>query len=154
MFLYKKIIKTLIQKNISIAVAESCTGGKISYLISTVPGVSKIFDLGLVTYSNNSKLKILKIPMTLINKHGAVSEEVSKLMVRNLYLITKSKICISTTGIAGPTGSTKYKPLGLIYIGIKYKNKIKIYKKMFKGNRTIFQKKASEFCFQEIKKLI
>ena len=154
MFLYKKIIKTLIKKNISIGVAESCTGGKISYLISTVPGVSKIFDVGLVAYSNNSKLKILKVPLSLINKHGAVSEEVARLMVRNLYLITKSKICISTTGIAGPTGNTKYKPIGLIYIGIKYKNKIKIYKKIFKGNRTIFQKKASEFCFQEIKKLI
>ena len=84
MFLYKKIIKTLIQKNISIAVAESCTGGKISYLISTVPGVSKIFDLGLVTYSNNSKFKILKVPKSIINKHGAVSEEVSRLMIKNL----------------------------------------------------------------------
>ena len=154
MFLYKKIIKTLIQKNISISVAESCTGGKISYLISTVPGVSKIFDLGLITYSNNSKFKILKVPMSIINKHGAVSEEVSRLMVRNLYSITKSKICISTTGIAGPTGNTKYKPLGLIYIGIRYKNKIKIYKKIFRGNRPMFQKKASEFCLQEIKKLI
>ena len=154
MFLYKKIINKLIKKNISIAVAESCTGGKISYLISTVPVVSKIFDVWLVTYSNNSKLKILKVPMSLINKHGAVSEEVSRLMVKNLYSITKSKICISTTGIAGPTGNTKYKPIGLIYIGIKFKNKIKIYKKKLKGNRTIFQKKASEFCFQEIKKLI
>ena len=154
MFLYKKIIKTLIKKNISIAVAESCTGGKISYLISTVPGVSKIFDLGLVTYSNNSKFKILKIPKSIINKHGAVSEEVSRLMIKNLYSITKSKICISTTGIAGPTGNTKYKPLGLIYIGIKHKSKIKIYKKIFKGNRSMFQKKASEFCLQEIKKLI
>ena len=154
MFLYKKIIKTLIQKNISIAVAESCTGGKISYLISTVPGISKIFDLGLVTYSNNSKFKILKVPKSIINKHGAVSEEVSRLMIKNLYLITKSKICISTTGIAGPTGNTKYKPIGLIYIGIKFKNKKNIYKKKFKGNRTIFQKKASEFCFQEINKLI
>ena len=154
MFLYKKIIQTLIQKNISIAVAESCTGGKISYLISTVPGVSKIFDLGLVTYSNNSKFKILKVPMSIINKYGAVSEEVSRLMVRNLYSITKSKICISTTGISGPTGNTKSKPLGLIYIGIRYKNKIKIYKKIFRGNRPMFQKKASEFCLQEIKKLI
>ena len=151
---YKKIINKLLSKNVSISIAESCTGGALSKLFTDNPGISKIFEMGLITYSNKSKIKVLKVSKKTIDKYGAVSEEVAKLMSKNLYKISKSKICISTTGIAGPTGNTKYKPIGLIYIGIKFKNKIKIYKKKFKGNRTIFQKKASEFCFQEINKLI
>ena len=150
----QELSELLIAKGLTISVAESCTGGSLSQALTSIPGASSYFDCGYITYSNQSKVEMLGVDIQAIKTYGAVSEEVSRLMVKNLYSITKSKICISTTGIAGPTGNTKYKPLGLIYIGIKYKNKIKIYKKIFKGNRSMFQKKASEFCLQEIKKLI
>ncbi len=119
-----KIVKKLIKKKISISVAESCTGGLVSNEIISIPGSSKIFNLGIISYSNQSKEKILNVKKKNIVKYGAVSTQVCKEMVENLYKISKSKICISTTGIAGPGGGSSLKPVGLVFIGIKYKKNI------------------------------
>tara|TARA_B100001123_G_C14845637_1_gene841942 strand:+ start:263 stop:646 length:384 start_codon:yes stop_codon:yes gene_type:complete len=123
MHLYKKVIKKLIEKKISISIAESCTGGLLSSRITSIPGVSKIYYAGLIVYSNESKKKLLKIPSKKISKFGAVSENTAREMLYGLYKLNKSKLCICTTGIAGPTGESIKKPLGLVFIGIKYKKK-------------------------------
>ena len=127
----KKIIKKLKRKKMKIAVAESCTGGMLSSTITSVSGSSKVFNLGLVTYSNESKIKVLKISKKIIRKYGAVSEQVCKAMVKNVSKIAKTKMAISVTGIAGPKGGTSNKPVGLVYIGIKKGRKIKINKYFF-----------------------
>ncbi|PPR47471.1 MAG: Nicotinamide-nucleotide amidohydrolase PncC [Alphaproteobacteria bacterium MarineAlpha5_Bin9] len=151
---YKKIINKLIKYKISLSVCESCTGGLLSSKITSFKGVSQIFNCGMITYSNKSKIKLLKLNKNILKKYGAVSKEVAKVMVTNLYKITKSKICISTTGIAGPKGKTKNKPVGLVYIGIKYKNEIIILKKNYKGKRKEIQNNTVKTIFYEINKLI
>ena len=152
--LYKKIIRKLISKNISISIAESCTGGQLSKYFTDQNGVSKIFQMGLITYSNKSKSVILKINSKVIQNYGAVSEQVASLMVNNLNKISGSKLCISTTGIAGPLGGSKNKPVGLIYIGINFDNKTYIFKKNFIGTRSKIQKQTVFACLEEIDKLI
>ena len=117
--LTQKIIKLLKKKRLKISTAESCTGGMLSSAITSVSGSSKVFTFGLVTYSNQSKNRLLKIPKQIIKKHGAVSIQCCFSMVNNLKKISKSNIAISVTGIAGPGGGTKQKPVGLVYIGIK-----------------------------------
>ena len=154
MFLSKKVIKKLLRKNITISVAESCTGGLLSSIITSEPGVSKIFNMGLITYSNKAKSNLLKISQNHLKKYGAVSHQTATLMVKNLHHLTKSKLCISTTGIAGPSGGTKAKPVGLIYFGIKYKNKTIILEKKFKGSRAQIQQKTIKAIFVTLKKLI
>ena len=151
---YNKIIKILLERNISISIAESFTGGLLTKIFIDNPGISKIFNMGIVAYSNKSKSLILKIPINTIKKYGAVSKEVSILMSKNLSKISKSDLCISTTGIAGPTGGSRIKPIGLIYISITSLNKTHTFKKIFKGKRSLIQKKAIEFCFEKIQKLI
>ena len=151
---YSKIIENLIQRNISISVAESCTGGQLSKFLTEVPGISKIFNMGLITYSNKAKSLILQISPNIINKNGAVSEKIAYLMSKNLFRISKSELCISTTGIAGPEGGTRNKPKGLVYIGFTYKRKTFVFKKKFYGNRIKIQTDTVKFCLKEIKKLI
>ena len=131
--LNKKVVDLLKKKRIKLAVAESCTGGMLSSAITSIGGSSKVFNVGLVTYSNMSKNLFLKIPKQIIKKHGAVSSQCCSYMVNNLSKIAKVTIAISITGIAGPNGGTKFKPVGLVYIGIKKKNKIKICKYVFKN---------------------
>ena len=128
----EKLHKKLIKKNITLSAAESCTGGLLSSKFTRLSGSSKYFQMGLVTYSNKAKIKILKVNKKIINKYGSVSPECCKAMVQGLSRISKSKINISITGIAGPNGGTKDKPIGLVYIGIKNKNKILITKNIFK----------------------
>ena len=154
MYSFKKTINILIKNNISVSTAESCTGGLLSYSFIKHKGVSKIFDTGLICYSNDSKSKLLKININIIKKYGAVSSFIAKKMSENLYKITGSDISISTTGIAGPGGKSQNKPIGLVYICIKFKNKFLIYKKKFKGTRIEIQKKTVNFVFKEIYKLI
>ena len=149
-----KIIKKLIDKNISISVAESCTGGLISNNLVKHNGASKIFSFGIVCYSNKSKIKYLSISKKILDKYGAVSSNVAEEMINNLYKREKTNITISTTGIAGPQGGTKMKPVGLVYIGIKFMNKKYIHKKKFKGTRLEIQRKTKDFVFKEIQKLI
>ena len=154
MNLYYKVIKKLINRDISTSVVESCTGGLLSSKITSFSGVSNIYFAGLVTYSNKSKSSILKVPFKLISKHGAVSRKIATNMLNNLYKKTKSQLCISTTGIAGPTGSTKNKPIGLVFIGIKYRNKNIIIKKIYKGNRKQIQNKTVRDIFKKLDTLI
>ena len=139
--LSQKVIKLLRFKKIKISLAESCTGGMLASSITSISGASKIFTLGLVTYSNQSKIKILKVPKKIIIKHGAVSYETCLSMIQNLSKISRSNVSLSITGIAGPKGGTKNKPVGLVYIGIKKGTKILIKKYLFKSkNRFEIQK--------------
>ena len=149
----KKIIDKLIKKNISISVAESCTGGLIANTITKYSGVSKIFSYGIITYSNKAKTKYLSVSKTNLSKFGAVSKEVAEDMINGLYENERTKICISTTGIAGPNGGTKLKPVGLVYIGLKINNKNYIFKKIYKGNRLDTQRKTRDFIFRKINEL-
>ena len=133
--------KKLIKKKLTISVAESCTGGLLAYNLTKLANSSKYFQLGLTTYSNQAKIKILKVNKDIILKYGSVSSICCKAMVQNLSKISKSKINISITGIAGPGGGSKDKPVGLVYIGIKIGSKIIIKKNKFKSkNRNIIQK--------------
>ena len=137
----EKLINLLKKKKLKISIAESCTGGLLSSVITSNAGSSKIFDLGLVTYSNQAKQKILKVPSKIIKKYGAVSVQCCLSMVNNLSKISKSQINVSITGIAGPKGGTKKKPVGLVFIGLKFKKKIFVNKYLFKDkSRTNFQK--------------
>ena len=137
----KKLINLLKKKKLKISFAESCTGGLLSSIITSNAGSSKVFDLGLVTYSNQAKQKILKVPSKIIKKYGAVSIQCCLSMVNNLSKISKSQINISITGIAGPKGGTRQKPVGLVFIGLKFKKKVFVNKYLFKNKSRInFQK--------------
>ena len=128
-----KVIKLLTKKRLNISFAESCTGGLLASTFTSISGSSKVFTIGLVTYSNQAKIKFLKVPKKIILKHGAVSYETCLSMVKNLNKISKTNIAVSITGIAGPKGGTKKKPVGLVYIGIKKGNKIIVKKNIFKN---------------------
>ena len=133
MSLNKKIISLIKRKRMKLSIAESCTGGMLSSAITSVSGSSKVFTMGLVTYSNQAKTSILKVPQKLIKKNGAVSVQCCLAMVNNLSKISKSKICVSITGIAGPKGGSKQKPVGLVYIGIRVGKKVFVNKCNFKN---------------------
>ena len=153
--LAKKVVQKLIKKNLNISFAESCTGGLLSSSITSINGSSKVFSLGLVTYSNKAKTNILKVPKKVINKYGAVSKECCLSMVKNLSKISKTNISVSITGIAGPSGGTKLKPIGLVYIGIKRGNKILIIKKKFKSKiRSTIQELSAKKALIDILKII
>ena len=154
MSLSKKILNKLIMKNISISTAESCTGGLLAYNFVKNTDSSKVFKGGYITYSNEMKIKELKVKKVSLNKNGAVSYQVAEEMIEGLYKKNKTKICISTTGIAGPGGSTQNKPVGLIYIGIRINKKNFIIKKNFKGTRIQIQKKCVNFILKYLDKLI
>ena len=143
--LANKLVKKLIQKKLKISFAESCTGGMLSSAITSISGSSKVFNLGLITYSNKAKIDILKVPKKIISKYGAVSNECCLSMVQNLSKISKANISVSITGVAGPNGGTKLKPVGLVYIGIKKGNKISVQKNLFKNKNRISIQKATTF---------
>ena len=133
--LSQKVVKLLSKKRLKISLAESCTGGLLSSSITSISGSSKVFTLGLVTYSNQSKIDILNVPKRIIVKHGAVSYETCLSMVKNLNKISKTNISVSITGVAGPKGGTKQKPVGLVYVGIKKGNKTLVKKFLFKSKK-------------------
>ncbi len=139
----KSLIKLLIRKKIKISVVESCTGGLLASAITSISGASKIFSLGLITYSNQAKIKILRVNKNIIKRFGAVSYECCYAMVNNLSRISKTNINVSITGIAGPRGGTKKKPVGLVYIGLKKGNKIQIIKCLFKSKKRSLIQKAT-----------
>ncbi len=141
--LSQKIFNLLKKKKLKISFAESCTGGLLSSTITSVSGSSKIFTLGLVAYSNLSKIKILKVPKKIIKKYGSVSKQVCLAMVKNVSKIGKTNISVSITGIAGPSGGTKKKSVGLVYIGIKKGRKIKIVKYLFKNKGRAYIRKTA-----------
>ena len=138
-----KILKLLTKKKLTLSFAESCTGGLLASSITSISGSSKVFNMGLVTYSNNAKVKLLKVPKKTITKYGAVSYETCLLMVRNLSKISKSSISISITGVAGPKGGTKEKPVGLVYIGLKKGSKTIVKKNLFKNKKRFSIQKAT-----------
>ena len=133
--LSKKVFNLLKKKKLKISFAESCTGGMLASSITAIRGSSKIFTLGLITYSNQSKINILKVRRNIIIKHGAVSYETCLSMVKNLSLMSKTHVSVSITGVAGPGGGTKSKPVGLVYIGVKKGKKILIKKYLFKSKK-------------------
>ena len=139
----KSLIKILAKKKLKISVVESCTGGLLASKITSTSGASKVFNLGFVTYSNQAKIEILKINKNIIRKYGAVSHECCSMMVNNLSKISKANINVSITGIAGPKGGTKLKPVGLVYIGIKKGNKISVNKCLFKSKKRSSIQRAS-----------
>ncbi len=141
--LSQKIVKLLSKKKLKVSFAESCTGGLLSSSITSINGSSKVFTLGLVTYSNQAKINILRVPKKIIMKHGAVSYETCLSMVKNLNKISKTNISVSVTGVAGPKGGTKHKPVGLVFIGIKKSNKTLIRKYLFKNKKRIAIQKAT-----------
>ena len=139
----KSLIRILTKKKLKISFAESCTGGLLASTITSISGASKIFNLGFVTYSNQAKIKILRINKNIIRKYGAVSHECCVAMVKNLSRISKANINVSITGIAGPKGGSKKKPVGLVYIGVKKDNKILINKFLFKSKKRSSIQKAT-----------
>ena len=141
--LSSKVVRILTKKKLTVSFAESCTGGLLASTLTSISGSSKVFNMGLITYSNNAKVKLLKVPKKTINKYGAVSYETCLSMVENLSKISKSNISISITGIAGPNGGTKEKPVGLVYIGFKKGSKIIIKKYLFKNKKRIGIQKAT-----------
>ena len=144
----KDLVNKLQKKKLKISFAESCTGGMLAVAITSISGASKIFNLGLITYSNNAKISILKVNKKLIQKYGAVSPECCDAMVKNLSKISKADVNISITGIAGPKGGTKSKPVGLVYIGVKKSNKLIITKNIFK------QKKRNDIQKSTVKRAL
>ena len=146
-----KIVNLLKRKKLKISIAESCTGGMLSSGITSVSGSSKVFNLGLVAYSDEPKIKVLKVSKNIIRKYGAVSEQVCRVMAKNVSKIGKTNIAVSITGIAGPSGGTRKKPVGLVYVGIKKNNKISVKKYLFKNKgRSYIQRSAVNKCLELI----
>tara|TARA_B100000029_G_C17248856_1_gene841977 strand:+ start:243 stop:716 length:474 start_codon:yes stop_codon:yes gene_type:complete len=143
--LSSKVIKLLTKRKLKISFVESCTGGLLSSSVTSISGSSKVFTIGLISYSNQSKIKILKVPKKLIAKYGAVSYETCLSMVKNLNKISKTNISVSITGVAGPNGGTKQKPVGLVFIGIKKGNKILVKKYLFKNKKRISIQKSTVY---------
>ena len=151
----KNLVKKLTKKKLKISFAESCTGGMLSSSITSISGASKVFSLGLIIYSNQAKIKVLKVNKNIIKKYGAVSTECCEAMVKNLAKISKAQINVSITGIAGPNGGTKNKPVGLVYIAVKKSNKILITKNTFKQKtRNSIQKATVKRSLKIIDSLI
>ena len=139
----KSLVRLLTKKKLKLSIAESCTGGLLASSITSISGASKIFNLGLVTYSNQAKIKILKVNKNIIKRYGAVSHQCCLAMVTNLSKISKSHINVSITGVAGPKGGTKQKPVGLVYIGIKKGKKVLINRCLFKSKKRSSIQKAT-----------
>ena len=155
MSLSKKIISLIKRKNMKLAIAESCTGGMLSSSVTSVSGSSKVFTMGLVTYSNQAKTSILKVPQKIIKKYGSVSVQCCLAMVNNLSKISKSKVCVSITGIAGPKGGSKQKPVGLVYIGIRVGKKVIVNKCNFKNKgRAYIQRQTVKKSLNMLLRLI
>lgn len=140
----KKLIELLIRKQLTLSTAESCTGGCLSHRLTNVPGSSKAFLCGIIAYSNASKTRILKIPSVVIQSKGAVSSETAKLMAINARRLINSSICIAITGIAGPGGGTKLKPVGTVFIAISLRGKTRTRKFHFSGSRLQIKRKSAD----------
>ena len=130
-----EIVTALIEDKITIATAESCTGGKIAAAMTDVPGASEIFGYGMVTYSNDAKIKILGVKAETLAAHGAVSPETAYEMAAGLKRVSGADVAVSVTGIAGPGGGSPEKPVGLVYMGIAYGDDVFVKKNFFQGER-------------------
>ena len=150
----EQIIKELIEKNISITTAESCTGGRVASEITKYAGVSSIYPGSVVSYSNKIKQKVLNVRKSTLKNFGAVSRECVKEMLDGVEELMETDISVAISGIAGPTGGTKEKPVGLVYIGVKYKDKLFIEKNIFDGDRNEVQERAKNRAFEMVEKII
>ncbi|MHA1783199.1 MAG: CinA family protein [Promethearchaeota archaeon] len=146
------VVNLLINNGKTIAIAESCTGGFISHMITNIPGASKTFDRGFVCYSNEAKIDVINVEPEVIKKFGAVSEEVARQLAYNVRILSNVDIGIGITGIAGPTGGTPEKPVGLVYIGISTEEDTIVEKNIFQTDRINFKAKVLERVLQLIKK--
>lgn len=152
--LLRKIHNLLLKKKKNIAVAESCTGGMLSSSLTSLPGSSAYFILGVAAYSNKAKSKLLKVPPKLISSKGAVSKEVAVRMAQNLRRLSRVDLAVAITGIAGPSGGSIKKPVGTVYIAAAKRNRIICKKYLFRGNRTAIRQKASLKALQVLKLLV
>ena len=137
-----KIASILTKKKQTLATAESCSGGLLAHTLTNIPGSSAFFWLGITAYDNAAKTKILNIPVPLIKKHGAVSDEVARAMAQGIRKILKTDFGIGITGIAGPDGGTKTKPIGLVYVAVSDGTFTMVKECRFKGNRLQNKKNA------------
>lgn len=149
--LVKQVAKLLREKKLTISIAESCTGGLLTHKLTSIPGASDFLKETIVCYSNSSKIRRLNIPARLLKEKGAVSSEVAALMARNVTRSEKTNVGLAITGIAGPTGGTPQKPVGLVYIGLYYKGKTKVTQNYFTGNRTTIQTNATQAALNMLK---
>lgn len=145
------IHKNLLKNNLTVAVAESCTGGLVSKLLTDLSGSSQYFLLGIVSYSNRAKSDILKIPASIVAKSGAVSEKVAVLMAKRVRSLAKADLAVSVTGIAGPSGGSEHKPVGTVYICACGKNKVTCKRFQFSGRRGVVRKKSAQKCLELLK---
>lgn len=150
----EKIIKNFTKENIRIAVAESCTGGYISNMFTNVSGASNVFERGIVCYNNQAKIDLLNVDPKAIEENGAVSEEIVRQLANNIRIQSNVDIGIGISGIAGPTGGTPEKPVGLVFIGFSNEKETIVEKYNFKTDRITFKKKVLEKLLQYIEKLI
>ena len=149
--LVETVGKILLEKDLPLVTAESCTGGMVAAAITGRPGASKIFERGFVTYSNESKNELLGVPFDLIDRYGAVSRETAEAMVRGALERSRGKIAVAVTGIAGPDGGTELKPVGLVYIGYALKGgPIHVAEHHFSGDRTINRQQTVEAAFRHL----
>jgi PncC family amidohydrolase len=149
-----QIHKSLLKNKKTIAAAESCSGGRLSSLLTSQAGSSKYFLLGVVAYSNAAKENILKVPRALLLKHGAVSKAVAETMANNIRKISRADFAIAITGIAGPGGATPNKPKGTVLIALASREKKSCVKFIFKGNRNSIQRQSALKSLQLLKEYL
>ena len=152
--LIKQLHTRLLKAGSTVATAESCTAGLLSSLLTKFSGSSLYFILGVATYSNKAKTKVLGIPASTIRKYGAVSKKVALLMAKNVRKLAKADVGMSITGIAGPTGGSLAKPVGTVFIALSSKNKITCKKFIFKGNRNAIRKQANLRALELLNKFL
>ncbi len=152
--LEKAVVDLLVANNLTVSTVESCTGGMVAARLINVSGVSDVFKMGHITYSNKAKKKILGVKKRTLEKHTAVSAEVAKEMVKGVELVSKADVCISVTGLAGPEGGTEKKPVGLVYIGCSLKGKETVQEYHFNGNREKVRESATAAALVLMRKCI
>ena len=146
----EKLLKAMLKNKLTLSIAESCTGGLLSHRITNIPGSSKVFLLGITAYSNEFKNKILKVPLRIIREKGAVSAEVVKAMAEGIRALAQAPLGIGITGIAGPDGGTKEKPVGTVFIGLSTNKETFVSKFNFSGNRLEIKRKSTEKALEII----
>ncbi len=149
----ERLIISFSKKNLKLSIAESCTGGYISHMLTNISGASNVFERGIVCYSNQAKIELLNIDPIIIDKFGAVSENVVRQLAYNIRMLSNVNIGIGISGIAGPTGGTPEKPVGLVYIGISTEKITSVYEFNFKTDRITFKKKVLEKIIQFLENL-
>lgn len=150
----EKLVKNMSEKKLKISIAESCTGGFVSHMFTNISGASKVFERGIVCYSNPAKIELLKVDPTIIEKYGAVSEQVVKQLAYNIRALSSVDIGIGISGIAGPTGGTPEKPVGIVFIGVSTEKDTIVKRFNFKTDRITFKSKVLEKIIYNLEELL